>query len=68
MDYLNNANGTWDFNESEITQDLAASYPENYGNAIIGISSDDYVVAFQLNQDGNIAKISMAVNHKLLLP
>lgn len=68
MDYLNNATGIWDFSESEITQGLAASYPENYGNAIIGISSDNYVVAFQLNQSGQISKISIAANYKLLLP
>ena len=68
MDYLNSATGIWDFSESEITQGLAASYPENYGNAIIGISSDNYVVAFQLNQSGQISKISIAADYELLLP
>ncbi len=68
MEYLNNASGIWDFSESEITQGLAASYPENYGNAIIGISSDNYVVGFQQNQSGQISKISIAADYNLLLP
>lgn len=69
LEYLDNATGTWDFEESnEVINNLQASYPEHYANAIVGVSSDNYVVAFQLDTEGNISKISMAVDYKLLLP
>lgn len=69
LEYLDNATGTWDFDESnEIVNNLQSSYPEHYANAIVGVSSDNYVVAFQLNTEGEIAKISMAVDYELLLP
>ena len=66
--YLNSAKGTWDFNNKEVISGLEASYPENYGNAIIGVSSDNYLVGFQLNAQNSISKISMSVSYKLLLP
>lgn len=65
--YLDTAEGTWDFNKEEIISDLAASFPENYSNAIVGISSDNYLVAFQLNENNQIIKISLAVDYNLLL-
>ena len=68
LKYLNSAKGTWDFNNQEVISGLEASYPENYGNAIIGVSSDNYLVGFQLNAQNSISKISMSVSYKLLLP
>ena len=69
LEYLNSANGTWDFEgDGDVVSNLQASYPEHYANAIVGVSSDNYVVAFQLNADGKISKISMAVDYELLLP
>lgn len=68
LKYLNNAKGTWNFDNQEVIAGLAASYPENYGNAIIGVSSDNYLVGFQLNSQNSISKVSMSVSYKLLLP
>jgi len=68
LKYLDSAKAPWDFDQnSTIAKDLAASYPEHYANAIIGISTNNYLVAFQLNDDGAIEKVSMASNYKLLL-
>ncbi|MFV1917161.1 MAG: hypothetical protein ACC618_01590 [Patescibacteria group bacterium] len=67
--YVESATGPWNFNQqSEIVAALQASYPEHYGGAIIGISQDNYLVAFQLNEENKISKISMAVDYELLVP
>jgi hypothetical protein len=68
LKYLDNATAPWDFDQnSTIAKDLAASYPEHYANAIIGISKNNYLVAFQLDEEGLIVKVSMASNYKSLL-
>jgi len=68
LKYLDNAKGTWNFNNEEIITGLESSFPESYGNAIIGVSSDNYLVGFQLSAQNFISKISMSVSYKLLLP
>lgn len=69
LEYLDYAQGTWDFSEdNEIVAGLEASYPEHYANAIIGVSTDNYIVAFQLDDNNKISKISMAKDYKILLP
>ncbi len=67
--YLNSSNGSWDFDENnpEIVN-LKASFPEKYSNAIIGISSDYYLAAFQLDELGNISRISLAKDYRMILP
>lgn len=68
LEYLKSAKGTWDFGkDNEVSKSLAATYPDHYSNAIIGISSDFYSVAFQLDSDSKIEKISISASYKLLL-
>ncbi len=68
LEYLNNSEGGWDFNKEGIISDLQASFPEYYSNAVIGIASDNYLVAFQLNEDNQIIQISLSVDYNLLIP
>jgi len=68
LKYLNNTKGTWNFEKDEVIAGLEASFPESYGNAVIGVSSDNYLVGFQLNSQNFISKISMSASYKLLLP
>lgn len=69
LDYLKSALGPWDFGESnKIAVDLAATYPEHYDNAIIGISSNNYLISVQLDENNKIKKISLASNAKMLVP
>ncbi len=69
MEYLDSAESPWNFDqENVIVFGLKSSYPEHYGNAVVGISEDGYVVALQLNEDNEIAKVSMATDYELLLP
>jgi hypothetical protein len=68
LDFLEDSSGAWNFDsEIEIIKSLEASYPEHYSQAVIGISSDLYSAAFQLNKDNQIIKISLSNSHKLLL-
>jgi hypothetical protein len=68
LEYLKSTEGTWNFDqEGEVVKSLAASYPEHYSNAYIGLTSDFYSVAFQFSADGKISKISISASYKLLL-
>jgi len=55
LKYLDNAKGNWNFNNEAVITGLEASFPESYGNAIIGVSSDNYLVGFQLNAQNYIS-------------
>jgi hypothetical protein len=67
--YLNKAVSPWDFSsDNKIAADLAATYPDNYSDAIIGIAKNKYVAAFQLNEEGRIIKISLSSDYTKLLP
>lgn len=68
LEYLNSSDGSWDFDQdNDIVKSLAASYPEHYSGAFIGISSDFYSASFQFAEDGKITKISISSSYQLLL-
>lgn len=70
LDYLNEASGMWDFSDSNVhVVALRAASPEFYGSsAIVGVSTDEFVVSFQLNSENKINEVSMASTYKLLVP
>lgn len=69
MSYLNSATSPWNFDDTNpIAIAIKTNNPENYGNSILGIATNNYVVAFQLNSENKISKISMAVHYNLLAP
>lgn len=58
---------SWDFSEEDkIISDIAASLPEHYNNAIVGLAQNRYIAAFQLNQNFEIIKISMASDYRVI--
>lgn len=68
LSYLDSAETPWSFDNQDIKTGLEASFPESYGNAIIGVSANNYLVGFQLNGQNFITKVSMASDYHLLLP
>ncbi|MFH1827559.1 MAG: hypothetical protein ABH812_04025 [bacterium] len=71
MKYLYNAEGPWNFDQSnETIKKLKEVEPEKYGpeSAFIGIASNEYTVSFKFNKDNKISGITMAGTYKLILP
>lgn len=64
LNYLSSATGPWDF---DLPADVISAYQSGFyaqyfpDGAIVGKSSDNYIVSFGLNEDGDIDQIFMAV-------
>lgn len=70
LDYLSSATGPWDFNLPQATLDAyeAGFYTDYFGDdCVVGQSSDDYVVSFRVNNDGDIDQIFVSASADLLL-
>ena len=69
LNYLNNATTPWLFDRTNLTlASLAATYPETMGpDFIIGISDNNIVVSFGLNEDNEINEIHIIPNADMLL-
>jgi hypothetical protein len=70
LDYLANAIGAWDFDLPQATLDAyeAGFYASYFGDdCVVGQSSDDYVVSFRIDADGNIDQVFIASDAALLL-
>ena len=70
LDYLKGATAPWDFNLSADTLKAYADggYKQYFtDNTIFGKSADGMVVAFGIDENGNIESIFMAANADLLL-
>lgn len=69
LSYIKDATAPWNFDDTNATiVAIKKANPENYGNSVLGISANNYVVSFQTNFEGQISKISMSVDYKLLVP
>jgi hypothetical protein len=69
LDFIESATPPWEFyEETGIAADLASLYPDHYSNAVVAISENKFMVAFQLNEEGNIKKISMTNDYEVILP
>lgn len=70
LSYLNNAALPWNFNDSnpQITALHTKNPQGRYKDAIIGIAANEYTVAFQLDAQNKISRITMSVTYKLVLP
>lgn len=69
MAYLNLATPPWNFDQTNpVVRAIKTNFPENYGDALVGISANNWVAAFKLNRDNLIEAIAMAVNVRLLVP
>lgn len=71
LDYLDGAGGGWDF--APATSDLNAYRNGDYAQyfpvgAVVGISSDDYVVSFTFDSSGDIGGIFISPDAGLLTP
>ena len=67
FEYLRDAESPWGFGQqNEIVNNLAATYPEHYSNAFIGVSDNRFLVAFQF-EDNMISKVSMINDYRLLI-
>ncbi len=68
MTYLDSATPPWDFDQmNDIVTQIKEENPEEYGELFIGISSNEYMVAFGYDENGNINIIKAAVTYKLLI-
>jgi hypothetical protein len=65
---LNNARLPWVFAEGGEFDNIVAIYPEHYKNALIYVSENDHLAAFQLDSENKIYKISISTNYNILLP
>lgn len=69
LSYLDNALDPWNFDEEyEIILNLKSTYPEDFGNATIGVSANGYLVAFNLTKENRVSKITMAKHYSQILP
>ncbi len=60
LGYLSGANGTWNWNipQSQLAQYQAGQYAQYFGdNAIVGQSSNGYVVSLTVDSNGNVTQI-----------
>lgn len=70
LDYLSSATAPWDFNldAATLASYKAGFYADYFGDGyLVGKSTDDYVVSFRVDADGNIDQIFIAANADLLL-
>lgn len=71
LDYLNDAVGPWNFDQSnETIKKLKEVEPTKYGpeSAFIGIATNEYVVSFKFDEDNKINGVTMAATYKLIIP
>ena len=67
LDYLNSATPPWNFADNNpIAAQLRAKNPESFKDAVIGTSSNRYVVGFTLNNDNKIASIVLLADYELI--
>lgn len=67
LSYLNGANSAWNFDESNpVATQLQAADPANFGDSVVGTTSDHYVVAFHVNAAGKIDRIFVSADYKLI--
>ncbi|MGI5828138.1 MAG: hypothetical protein ACOX6V_03930 [Patescibacteria group bacterium] len=64
---LDDSQGMWDFSDNEIDLALRSQYPERYGNAVIGITSDGYGIGFTLNEENKVSQLSVIPNYQKFL-
>ncbi len=68
LEFLNGAQGEWNFNENNATAiSLMREDPTDYKDAIIGVAENNFTVAFQLNNQNQIIKITMARDYQNVL-
>lgn len=70
LSYIKDGTAPWNFDDANpIAAQLRANSP-NYGDAtsVIGIASNEYVVAFILNSENRVKGLTMAVTYKLVVP
>lgn len=71
LDYLDGAGGGWDFapGNSELNAYRNGDYAQYFPvGAVVGVSSDDYVVSFTFDSSGDIGGIFMSPDAGLLTP
>lgn len=68
LSYLDTATAPWNFDQEDPTIDaIKTEYPDEYGPLYIGISENDFLVAFGYDEDGKIDVIKVAGTYKLLV-
>lgn len=68
LEFLESSENDWNFEqENPDIKSLVASFPENYSQSVIGITSDFYSASFQLDNTNKIVKISLSSSYKKLL-
>lgn len=70
LSYISGAEEPWDFSDTNSIALRLREESDLYGdsNSIIGVASNEYVVAFLLNSDNRIEALTMAKTYKLVLP
>jgi hypothetical protein len=70
LTYIKDAHAPWNFDDANPTAAALRANSPNYGDAssIIGIASNEYVIAFILNSENEVKGMTMAVTYKLVVP